>query len=237
MKYRQQLIFGTLIKRYKRFLADIRLDDGSPATAHCPNSGSMRMCAETGWRVALSRSDNPKRKLPYTWELVNNGRCWICVNTQVPNRVAAEGIDDGIIPELAGYEKLRREVKYGENSRIDILLENEHERCFVEVKNVTLLGEDNAYCFPDAVTARGLKHLRELSREVAAGNRAVMLYIINRSDGHGFRPADEIDAAYACGLREAAAAGVEILAYQTRISPQEVVVDQAVDVLPEAFGR
>lgn len=237
MKYQQNLIFGTLIKRYKRFLADIRLDDGFLVTAHCPNSGSMRMCADPGWRTALSRSDNPKRKLPYTWELVNNGECWICVNTQIPNVVAAEAIAAGTIPELAGYDNLRREVRYGENSRIDILLENEGEKCFVEVKNVTLLGDDNAYCFPDAVTARGLKHLRELSREVEAGNRAVMLYIINRSDGSGFRPACEIDPVYARGLRAAAAAGVEILAYKTRISPAEVIVDEAVEVLPATFGK
>ncbi|MDT8390631.1 MAG: DNA/RNA nuclease SfsA [Lentisphaeria bacterium] len=237
MKYQQTLLFGTLIKRYKRFLADIRLDDGSLVTAHCPNSGSMRMCAEPGWRAALSRGDNPGRKLPYTWELVNNGNCWICVNTQIPNIVAAEAIAAGMIPELAGYKNPRREVRYGENSRIDILLENEREKCFVEVKNVTLLDDDKAYCFPDAVTARGLKHLRELSREVEAGNRAVMLYIINRSDGNGFRPAHDIDPAYARGLRAAAAAGVEILAYQTRITPEEISVDAAVDILPSTFGE
>ena len=237
MKYHQNLIFGTLIKRYKRFLADIELDDGPLVTAHCPNSGSMRMCAEPGWRAALSRSENPQRKCPYTWELVNNGRCWICVNTQTPNIVATEAIQAGLIPELAGYDRLRREVTYGASSRIDILLEKGLEKCFVEVKNVTLLGDDGAYCFPDAVTARGLKHLRELAREVSDGNRGVMLYLINQSDGNGFRPASDIDPAYARGLRDAAAAGVDVLAYQTRISPEMITVDKAVEILPVTFEK
>ena len=226
MNFGSPLIEGVLIRRYKRFLADVELENGRVVTAHCPNSGSMKMCATPGWRVLLSPAEKPKRKLKFTWELVHNGRCWIGINTQWPNVVAAEAICEGRIPELGGYEALRREVRYGENSRIDILLEDDLRcKCFVEVKNVTLVGEDGRYCFPDAVTERGRKHLHELSREVSEGNRAVMLYVIQRSDGSGFRAAHEIDPAYAKALTRALNAGVEVLAYRAKVSPEGIWLD------------
>ncbi|MBT3376275.1 MAG: DNA/RNA nuclease SfsA [Lentisphaerae bacterium] len=232
MDFPTPLLTGTLIRRYKRFFADVLLDSGETVTAHCPNTGRMSTCAETGWKVALSPATNPKRKLAYTWELVHNGQCWICVNTLLANRVAAEGITAGHIPELAGYDRLLREQTIAPSCRIDLVLERPGERCLVEVKNVTLVGEDGAYCFPDAVTARGLKHLHELGKATAKGDRAVMLYVVQRSDGQGFRPAREIDPDYAHGLRKAAAKGVEIFAYRTHSSLQSVAVSEAVPVLP-----
>lgn len=169
-----ELINGTLIKRYKRFMADIQLEDGSIVTAHCPNSGSMLGCNIPGSRVMISRSDNPGRKLAYTWELVQADGHWVGLNTMLPNRLAEEGILNGTVSELQGYTTLRREVPYGsERSRIDILLEGEQGRCYVEVKNVTLV-EDGVALFPDAVTTRGQKHLRELMQMVQQGNRSTL---------------------------------------------------------------
>ena len=202
MEFSQPLIPGILLKRYKRFLADIKLDTGEFITAHCANSGSMKTCKEPGWKVLVSKSNNPKRKLKYTWEMVHNGTCWIGINTQVPNKIASEAILNGVIPELAGYTNLKNEVKYGKNSRIDILLTGDQPDCYVEVKNVTLVEEDGFYKFPDAVTERGRKHLSELLDVVKAGGRAVMLYVIQRSDGTIFKPAYEIDPAYGARLKE-----------------------------------
>lgn len=221
MKFEQPMIFGTLIKRYKRFLADVKLDDGSVITAHCPNTGRMTTCAEPGWRVALSDSHNPKRKYRHTWELVHNGDCWICVNTCRANQIAFEAVSNNVIPELSGYAEVLREQRFG-NSRFDLLLKNGDERCYVEVKNVTLLAGDGCYAFPDAVTERGRKHLLELITVLNAGHRAAMLYVIPRSDGHGFRPAGEIDPAYAAAFGEAGAAGVEIYAWQAAVSPESI---------------
>jgi sugar fermentation stimulation protein A len=219
----QPLLFGTLVRRYKRFLADVDLEGGERVTAHCPNSGSMRMCSEPGWRVGLSRSPNPNRKLAYTWEIVHNGDCWIGVNTQVPNRVVEEALRQQTLARFAEHRVVGREVRYGrENSRVDLVAEHGARTCFIEVKNVTLVGDDGAYCFPDAVTSRGLKHLRELSAVVRDGHEAVMLYVIQRSDGHGFRAANEIDPAYAEGLDRARAAGVEARAYRASVTPHGI---------------
>lgn len=212
------VIFGTLIKRYKRFLADVELEDGTIITAHCPNTGRMTTCAGPGWRVALSDSQNPKRKYRYTWELVHNGQCWICVNTGRANEMAFEAVSNGIIPELADYTEVLREQKFG-NSRFDLLLRNDDQLCYVEVKNVTLLMDDGCYAFPDAVTERGRKHLNELVDVVNAGHRAAMLYVIPRSDGTSFRAAHEIDPSYAAALKTAIAAGVETYAWQAEVSP------------------
>jgi len=231
MHFPHPLITGTLVQRYKRFLADVELDDGRTVTAHCPNTGGMSTCAEPGWKVALSPATNPKRKSAYTWELVHNGRCWICVNTLIANRVAAEAIAGGRIPELTGYSEILRERTISPGCRIDLELRRSNETCLVEVKNVTLVGEDGAYCFPDAVTERGLKHLRELSAAVNKGRRAVMLYVIQRSDGQGFRPAWEVDPDYAGGLKKAVADGVEVLAYRTAPSLKRVTVVERVPVL------
>jgi len=229
MKFKQPLIQGILLKRYKRFLADIKLASGEFITAHCPNSGSMKTCKEPGWKVLVSKSDNPKRKLKYTWEMVHNGACWIGINTQVPNKIASEAILNGVIPELVGYTNLKNEVKYGKNSRIDILLTGDRSDCYVEVKNVTLVEDDGFYKFPDAVTERGRKHLYELLDVVRAGSRAVMLYVIQRNDGTVFKPAYEIDLVYGKSLKEVNNQGVEILVYKADVSPEKIEITTKID--------
>ena len=228
MKFEKPTQFGTLIKRYKRFLADIVLEDGQSLTAHCANSGSMKTCAEPGWKVMVSDSQNPKRKLQYTWELVHNNTCWIGINTQIPNKLAAEAISKGIIPELSGYSEIRTEQKYSQSSRVDLLLEKEDEKCFVEVKNVTLV-ENDVYLFPDAVTERGLKHLNDLSEMKKSGHRAVMLYIIQRSDGKIFKPCHDIDPKYAEKLQDVYNQGIEILPYVANVSPEEITISHKIE--------
>ena len=229
MRFKEPLIEGTLIRRYKRFIADVALPDGTIVQAHCPNSGSMRTCLGEGWPVMLSDSHNPKRKLRYTWEMVHNGKCWIGINTHLANRIAEEGIRTGRIAELADYPELRAEVKYGQNSRIDLLLQRDGRSCFVEVKNVTLVETDGYYKFPDAVTTRGRKHLFELTEMVRQGHRAVMLFMIQRTDGTAFRPAAEIDPNYAQALRDAHRVGVEILPYLVEVTPEEITVTHKVE--------
>jgi len=222
------LLKGILIKRYKRFLADVRLEDGRTVTAHCPNTGSMMGCKKPGSPVYLSYHPSPHRKLAYTWEIVKVGRCWVGINTGNPNRIIAEAIAEGQIPELDGYGTLKREVPYGNRSRIDILLSEEDRKCYVEVKNVTLAHRGIAY-FPDAVTTRGTKHLRELEQVVQQGYRGVMLFFVHRSDGKSFRPADFIDPEYGQTLRRAAENGVEVLVYGAKVSPRETVLKGCVD--------
>ena len=229
MKFEKPLIPGKLIKRYKRFLADIELDSGKFITAHCPNSGSMKTCANPGWKVLLSESDNPKRKYKYTWEMVHNEKCWIGINTIIPNIIAEEAIKDGTISELSRYDDIKREVKYGENSRIDILLQSENEKCYVEVKNVTLVEEDGNYYFPDAVTSRGLKHLNELMEMKKQGHRAVMIYVIQRSDGKTFKPAAHIDPKYTEGLKTAFDNGVEILVWQANVQSTDIKLTKKIN--------
>jgi len=230
MIFENALTEGRLIKRYKRFLADVELPDGSVVVAHCANSGSMLGCKEPGSRVYLSPNTNPKAKLDWRWEMVEVDGHLVGINTSHPNKLAEEAILGGVIPELAGYGGLRREVKYGKNSRIDILLEAPEEaskpaQCFVEVKNVTLKVGDDAQ-FPDAVTARGTKHLRELMDMVAEGHRAVMLYLVQRGDCLSFAPAADIDPTYAAALREAKEAGVETLCYVCDLSTEGIRVDR-----------
>jgi len=210
------LIEGRLIRRYKRFLADVELEGGEQVTAHCPNTGSMKNCAEPGSRVWLSRSDNPKRKYPLSWELVEiQLQHLCCIHTGRANGLVREAIEQGVIAELQGYESIRQEVKYGEGSRIDLLLQQAgRPDAYVEVKNLTLLGEGGEGSFPDAVTARGTKHLKELMAMVAQGHRAVLLFCVPHEGIERARPADEIDPLYGRTLRQAAAAGVEVLAYR-----------------------
>jgi sugar fermentation stimulation protein A len=207
-----KLIKGMLIRRYKRFLADVRLKNGHLVTAHCPNSGSMLECSEPGRSVYLSRHNNPKRRTRYTWELIDMPTSLVGVNTLIPNRLALASVAAARVPELAGYDNFRAEVKYGQNSRIDLLLEKGARRCFVEVKNCTLVQNGVAY-FPDAVTSRGLKHLVELQQQVQAGHRGIMFFLVQRMDARIFRPADHIDPAYGQELRKAVKKGVEVLAY------------------------
>jgi len=224
MRFETPLTPGKLIKRYKRFLADIELENGDIITAHCPNSGSMKSCQYPGWKVMLSYHDNPKRKYQYTWEMVHNGICWIGINTGIPNQIVEEAIKQKEIPALNGYNEIKREVPYGKNSRIDIYLKNARQICYIEVKNVTLVEDDHFYSFPDSVTVRGKKHLYELIDMVKQGYRAVMFYVIQRSDGTTFKPAAHIDPAYAESLKEAYEKGVEILVYQAEVKPDSIVL-------------
>ncbi len=223
-----ELIPGTLLKRYKRFLADVRLETGEIATAHCPNTGSMKGCSEPGRTVYLSSHDNPKRKYKYTWELIAMPTSLVGVNTLVPNRLVFKSIDQELIPEISGYNSIRREVKIGEHSRIDLMLtDGGAKRCYVEIKNCTLVSEGIAR-FPDAVTSRGLKHIVELENLAEAGHRCMMFYFIQRMDAQIFRPADYIDPAYGRGLRQAVAKGIEVLAYDVRIDLQGIELNKKI---------
>ena len=226
----QPLFHGTLIRRYKRFLADVELDDGSLVTAHTPNTGSMQGCARPGSRVILSLSATPGRKYPHSWELVHTDGVWVGINTLLPNRLAREGIEDGTVAELAGYQTIRAEVPYGVGSRIDLLLSGTPGHCYVEVKNVTLVDGGRAL-FPDAVSARGQKHLRELMEVVRQGHRGVNLFVVQRADGESVAPADAIDPAYGAQLREASRAGVELLAYRALVTKTEIRLQQRLQVL------
>ncbi|MCB1909338.1 MAG: DNA/RNA nuclease SfsA [Rhodocyclaceae bacterium] len=231
MRFGQALQEGRLRRRYQRFLADVGLTDGT-VTAHCPNTGSMSGCAEPGMRVWLSRADNPARKLAWTWELVEAAAGVVVgVNTGRANRLVREAIEDRRIPELAGYDSIRSEVRYGANSRIDLLLGGDgRSPCYVEVKNVTSAVAGGIGYFPDAVTARGLRHLQEMSAQVAAGCRAVLVFCVQRGDVRELRPADRIDPAFGRGLRAARAAGVEVLALGAEVSPDEIVLGRRLAV-------
>jgi sugar fermentation stimulation protein A len=224
------LVPGILIKRYKRFLADVTLDDGSIVTVHCPNSGSMKGCATPGSPVFVSRSSTLGRKYPLTWELVESDGFWAGINTGLPNHLVREAIEDGTVIELQGYETIRPEVPYGEHSRIDLLLESPGRRCFVEVKNATLV-EDGTALFPDAVTTRGQKHLIELMRVVNEGDRGVIFFTVQRGDGHCLSPADAIDPEYGRLLRLAMASGVEALAYRALVTPREIVLKKRLPIV------
>ena len=225
MRFTSPLTRGRLLRRYKRFLADVEFDDGEMATVHCANPGSMMGLAEPGTEVWVSRSDNPKRKLAWSLELVRARGALVGVNTAHPNHIVAEAIAANAVPELAGYARMRREVKYGENSRVDLLLEDDRRpACYVEVKNVTLKRGDGPAEFPDAVTKRGAKHLKELSRMVRDGHRAVMFFLVQRDDCTRFAIAGDIDPAYDAAYRDALECGVEPLCYSCRMTPSEITV-------------
>lgn len=228
MKFDTPLLEGRLIQRYKRFFADVTLTTGENVTAHCANSGSMLSVKEPGSRVWLSPATNPERKLRYTWELIEIGDAMVGINTGHPNRVVAEAIAAGEIKELKGYESLKREQKYGKNSRIDVLLESPGKPpCYVEVKNVTMKrssGPKAAAEFPDAVTERGAKHLREMTDVVGAGGRAVMFYFVQRTDARRFGIAEDIDPDYAKALKSALKAGVEAVCYGCDVSPDGISI-------------
>jgi sugar fermentation stimulation protein A len=253
MQFDTPLIPGRLLRRYKRFLADITLDSGEEITAHCANPGAMIGLTEPGNRVFLSKSDNPKRKLAYSWEIVEadfgRGPEFAGINTAHPNRIVAEAIETDFFDDLRGYATLRREVKYGVNSRVDILLSGgeasagkvdagfpsadaTHRKpdCYVEIKNVHLMRQPGLAEFPDSVTARGAKHLGELANMVAEGKRAVMVYLI-QMQADRFSLAADIDKKYAAAFAEAHAAGVEAIAACCRVSPEGIEVDRLVEML------
>jgi len=236
MRLPSPLLRGTLIQRYKRFLADVRLDDGSLVTATCPNTGSMMGLALPGAVVWLSESDSPTRKYRHTWELVEadlgKGPTLVGINTGHPNKLVAEAVEARRIKALAGYPGLRREVKYGKNSRIDLLLECADKGiCYVEIKNVHMSRRHGLAEFPDSVTARGVKHLAEMSDMVRAGHRAVMVFLIQRGDAKRLALARDVDPGYGAAFDRALAAGVEAIALRCKMSLEEILIDRPVPIV------
>lgn len=239
MKFATPLVEARLLRRYKRFLADVELVGASatvaePITVHCPNPGSMMGLDTPGAEIWLTPATAPSRKLPYGWELIRVGSCMVGINTARPNAIAAEAVQGGRIPELAGYGSLSRELRYGRNSRIDLLLEAPGRPiCYVEVKNVHLKRDSEGLAeFPDCVTERGAKHLDELAVRVAAGQRAVMLFLVQRGDCDRFALAADLDPGYARAMDRARRRGVEVLCYDCRVSTHAIELGRK---LPLAF--
>lgn len=234
MEFSPPLVKARLVKRYKRFLADILLEDGSESVAHCANTGSMLGLCEPGSTIYVAPNTNPKAKLDYRWEMIDVGSSLVGINTSRANAIVEEAIEENLIAELLGYTSLKREVKYGENSRIDILLsgptdDKTPDICYVEVKSVTLKSGAQAR-FPDAVTTRGAKHLAELTQMVNQGHRAVMLFLIQRGDCTSFSVAGDIDPNYAEALSAARNAGVEILVYDCTVTQAEIKLKSPVKI-------
>lgn len=223
MDFDKILTNGTLVKRYRRFLADIRLDDGSIITAHCPNTGTMLSCSAPGSPVCLSRSANPQRKYPYTLEMIRIGGAWVGVNTGRTNALVVEAIEKGLIAELAVFEEIKKEVKVTERTRLDLQIIHQGGSTFVEVKHCSL-AIDGCAMFPDAVTARGTRHLHELIRLSRAGFGAGIFFLVQRMDVDCFAPAAHIDPTYSAALGDAVAAGVRLLVYQSRVTPTGISV-------------
>lgn len=235
MKFLSPLIFGKFIKRYKRFFADVSIGEDLPqiVVAHNANTGSMKNCLGPGWKAALSFHDSEKRKLKYTLEMLHNGETWIGLNTMKTNSIAIEGIKNGTIKELQGYSTIKPEIKIG-NSRIDILLTNDlNEQCYVEVKSVTYTIGKNAY-FPDSVSTRGQKHLRELMALKGQGIRSVLLFIVQREDCDDFIIENPVDPEYSALLLEAIDCGVEALVYQCKLSVTEIILNRKLNINKKA---
>jgi len=234
MRFDPALIPARLLRRYKRFLADVELPDGQRTTVHCPNTGAMMGCAELGMQVRLSRATNPARKYPLTWELVEAlPGVWVGIHTGRTNGLVREGIQSDTLKELEGYARIQGEVVLGPGFRVDFLLSG-HGRlpdCCLEVKNVTAAVQDGVALFPDAVSERASRHLRELMDRVKAGQRAMLCFCVQRDDVHEVRPADAIDPTYGRTLRKALAAGVEVMAYAARVSPEEALLYRRVPVI------
>jgi sugar fermentation stimulation protein A len=225
MDFPSELTRGRLVSRYKRFFADVVLDDGTEVTAHCPNPGAMLGLNTPGLPCWVSKSDDPKRKLAWTLELVKVDGGLVGINTMHPNRIVAEALAAGLIPELTGYDVIRREVKYGEASRVDFLLQGAgRPDCWLEIKNCHLMRGDGLAEFPDCVAARSSKHLRELVAMVRAGDRAVVLFVVQRTDCDRFSACAELDPVFARTLGEVAAEGVEVLVYTCEINERRVVL-------------
>jgi len=229
MKFNQELQGGILIRRYKRFLADVELDSGGQLTVHCPNSGSMMGCSEPGSPVMISRSDNPSRKYPHTLEMVQSGPVWIGVNTSLTNRLVHEALKNGVVKEFGLVNAIAREVKTSVGTRLDFQLESQGRQIYLEVKNCSL-AENRAAMFPDAVTLRGTKHLHELAALRLQGHGAAVLFCVQRADADHFRPAVHIDRIYADTLAAVAAAGVMVLAYQAEVSPRAITIARPLPV-------
>ncbi len=222
--YLPPLITGILIKRYKRFLADVKLDTGEKITVHCPNSGSMKGCAIPGSKVWLSTSDNPKRKYKHTWELIQVPETIIGINTLLPNKLVKQSIENGGIEELSGYDRVKAEIKTSSHTRLDLLLEKDTgDQCYVEIKNCTMV-ENKVAMFPDAVTLRGQKHLDELEYLVSLGNRGVIFFLIQRMDAERFKPAEMIDPVYAEKLKNVVKNGVELITRDTMIDKNVIKI-------------
>jgi len=229
VKFSSRLESGQLIRRYKRFLADVTVGD-QQITIHCPNTGAMTGCATENDQVWFSTSDNKKRKYPNTWEISHTtAGHWIGINTTKANHIVLDGIEQQLIPPLSGYQKIRSEVKYGdENSRIDLLLQDDDKvDCYVEIKSVTLLGENGQGYFPDAVSTRGQKHLRELAAMAQSGHRAVLLFLVQHSGIEKVSPAHHIDSKYGQLMKQAIEMGLEVICYRAKISPQQIVIEKA----------
>lgn len=239
MRFSSPLLEARLLRRYQRFLVDVECADGRVLTAHCPNTGSMQGCRTPGSRVWLSPAGNPARKLQWTWELVETSPgVLVGVHTGRSNALVREAIEAGQVPQLAGYTAIRPEVKYGERSRIDLLLQGQgRPDCYLEVKNVTAAVDQGIGYFPDAVTTRGARHLREMAAMVAAGHRALLVFCVQREDVAAVRPADAIDPAYGLALREAMAAGLEVMALGARVTPDGITLCRRLPVeVPGSCG-
>ena len=231
MRFPQPLARGHLVKRYKRFLADVVLEDGAELTAHCPNPGAMLGLNRPGLPVWLSRSDSATRKLPWTLELVEVDGGLVGINTMHPNRIVAVALAAGTIPGLTGYDRVRAEVKYGERSRVDFLLERDDStRCWLEVKNVHLMRTAGLAEFPDCVAARSTRHLRELEAMVVAGDRAVVLFVVQRMDCETFTPCRDLDPAFAEAMAQAMASGVEFHAWACHVTELGVTLARPMPV-------
>jgi sugar fermentation stimulation protein A len=235
MRFNPPLQPAILLKRYKRFLADVRLPGGEEITVHTPNTGAMTGCAEPGSTIFLRDVNNPKRKYRYSWEMTENSRgVMVGVHTGITNTLVREAIEGGVIAELQGYGIIRQEVKYGEEgSRIDLLLQGHDDGrdCYVEIKNVTTCDDDGYGYFPDAVSSRATKHLRELMGVVEQGGRGVIFFCVQRGDVQKVRPADEIDSLYGETLRQALDAGVEAIACRALVRPDAVILDTPIQVI------
>jgi sugar fermentation stimulation protein A len=235
MKFSDPLVRGRLIKRYKRFLVDIELESGKVVVAHCANPGSMMNLLLPDAEVWLSPASNPNRKLKYTWEMIRYEDTLIGLNTSLPNKIVEDAIQQDLVAEFTEYDSLKREVKYGENSRIDILLQSSNlPDCYLEVKSVTLKRPENGNNlaeFPDSVTVRGTKHLHELSGQVANGNRAAMFYLVQREDCDRLSIAGDIDPNYANAFIAARKAGVEMLCYGCSISPEAIKIRRKLEII------
>ncbi|KPJ99731.1 MAG: transcriptional regulator [Desulfobacterales bacterium SG8_35] len=229
MRFEQRLQSGILIRRYKRFLADIELADGSLLTVHCPNSGSMMGCSKPGSPVLFSRSDNPGRKYPHTLEMIQAGDTLVGVNTSLTNKLVRESLENGVVTDFGRLESIMQEVKTSDNTRLDFLLQQDGQSIFMEVKNCSL-AENRVAMFPDAVTVRGTKHLHELAALKNQGHGGAVFFCVQRGDADWFMPASHIDPVYAGTLAQVAEAGVLVIAYQAKISPEEIKITRRLPV-------